>query len=463
MTIAVWFRRDLRLQDNPALHHACLQASQQHSTVIAVYLLDDGSELLPALGGTTCWYLHQSLKRLENSLAAIGIRLLCRTGEAAMVWKCLIKDEGVDQVFWNRIYEPGQNLYDQQLLEDLEQQKVTFNQFDDDVLMQPDSVRRNPEEHYRVFTPFWKKVSAQLETEAFFERLLPSPEKISETKPAARSCVENLGLLNGYAWYPKLQQYWQPGEAAVQRQWKEFIQNRISGYGLNRDFPGVNGVSRLSTALHFGEISIARVYRDAADRLLLEDNEATRADIRKFQAELGWREFSRHLLHHYPNADRVSMNAAFDSSGLWVEGAAERYLQAWQQGKTGFTLVDAGMRELWETGYMHNRVRMVVASFLVKNLGVHWRNGAAWFWDTLVDADLANNSLSWQWVAGCGADAAPYFRIFNPQLQAQKFDPDGVYRRRWLGSEVSDVDPIVDLAQSRRDALERYQLIRQKT
>jgi deoxyribodipyrimidine photo-lyase len=236
-----------------------------------------------------------------------------------------------------------------------------------------------------------------------------------------------------------------------------FLQQKVEGYDEHRDLPYYQGTSRLSAALHFGELSVARLFAICQGRLMHEANQGTGRDIQRFLTQVGWREFSRHVLIAFPQTPTISMNRRFEHPGAWVEDVDNRQLLAWQRGETGIPLVDAGMRQLWESGWMHNRVRMVVASFLTKNLGIHWREGAHWFWDTLVDADLASNTLGWQWVAGCGTDAAPYYRIFNPQLQAKKFDPKGEYIHQWSGDEIG-LAPLVDLGDSRTQALQRYQV-----
>ncbi|PUB89631.1 MAG: hypothetical protein DBP00_02000 [gamma proteobacterium symbiont of Ctena orbiculata] len=309
---------------------------------------------------------------------------------------------------------------------------------------------------YKVFTPFWRHASDLVQQIGVEQCLFPRPRPAKDPLSTDSLEVEKLGLLDEHPWHQKLQAYWSPGERSALKMLSRFLQESIDGYDDWRDFPARQGTSRLSAALHFGELSAARIYAVCQGRLAHEAGEGARAGIRSFLAEIGWREFSRHLLHAFPLSPAISLNRRFEHPGAWVQDDNDRQLRAWQRGETGIPLVDAGMHELWESGWMHNRVRMVTASFLTKNLGIHWRQGAAWFWDTLVDADLASNTLGWQWVAGCGADAAPYYRIFNPHLQARKFDSAGEYIHRWLGDCI-DPAPLVDLGASRVQALQRYQ------
>ena len=305
-----------------------------------------------------------------------------------------------------------------------------------------------------MFTPFWRNARQQLES------ALPAPgPRLPRGRWAGLDLpgggdVASLGLLDAHPWHRKLHDHWEPGEEAARRQLERFLASGAEVYKSAREFPARAGSSRLSPHLHFGEITPATLVRALAPRLAAARGEEG-ASLECFLSELGWREFAHHVLWHYPDSAERSMNPRF-RDGFWADN--DDWLEAWREGRTGIPLVDAGMRELWATGWMHNRVRMLVGSFLTKNLGIHWRFGARWFWDTLVDADLASNTLGWQWVAGCGVDAAPYFRIFNPETQAKRFDPEGVYVRRWLGDDLRPA-PIVDLAESRRDALSRYRAL----
>jgi deoxyribodipyrimidine photo-lyase len=307
-----------------------------------------------------------------------------------------------------------------------------------------------------VFTPFWRRAYEFLAAGGFQERLLAAPRAVGAALRPDPGAVDRLELLGPVDWHSKLERHWRPGESAALDRWAAFFEADIADYDADRERPDIPGTSMLSPALHFGEISALRLYAQCAGRLADEPDEGARAGIIRFMMELGWREFARHVLHAWPDLPNRSLDRRFDRPEAWESDVDGRMLRAWRQGETGFSLIDAGMRQLWETGWMHNRVRMVVASFLTKNLGIHWREGAHWFWDTLVDADLASNTLGWQWVAGCGTDAAPYYRIFNPETQAQKFDPDHTYRAHWLGEGLRPT-PVLDLKASRARALARYQ------
>ncbi|MEW8630348.1 MAG: deoxyribodipyrimidine photo-lyase [Candidatus Thiodiazotropha sp.] len=450
----VWFRRDLRLQDNPALHAALVSGHP----VLALYIHDPRPADGWALGGANRWYLHQSLLALQQDLAEIGVPLACLKGDAEGEMKGFLTRRAVAKLYCNRVVEPGQGEVEADLCALAERGRIEVETFHDDSLLPPERVAKKDGTPYKVFTPFWRHVSDLLQRNGVEQRLFPRPRPAADPLPADPLEVEKLGLLDAHPWHRKLQAYWSPGESSAFKVFSRFLQERIDGYDDWRDFPARQGTSRLSAALHFGELSAARLYAVCQGRLAHKADEGARAGIRRFLAEIGWREFSRHLLHAYPRSPAISLNGRFERPGAWAQDHNDRRLRAWQRGETGIPLVDAGMRELWESGWMHNRVRMVAASFLTKNLGIHWRQGAAWFWDTLVDADLASNTLGWQWVAGCGTDAAPYYRIFNPQLQARKFDPAGEYIRRWLGDGIEPA-PLVDLGASRDRALQRYQAV----
>jgi deoxyribodipyrimidine photo-lyase len=329
--------------------------------------------------------------------------------------------------------------------------------FPDDTLVSPSSITKDDGSYYRVFTPFWKRARELLLAGGPQGRLLEAPQPASDPVDYDTNAVTQLGLLDTIAWHEKLHDHWQPGELAASQRMEQFFATIVADYSSSRDIPGVDGTSQLSAALHFGEISAMRVFSRSQEELLLQASRDTNDSLLRFQAELGWREFSRYVLMANPTSTDRSLDERFESDAAWEKGTD--YLERWQQAQTGVPLVDAGMRQLWETGWMHNRVRMICASFLTKNLGVHWLQGARWFWDTLVDADLASNTLGWQWVAGCGTDAAPYYRIFNPEVQQKKFDPDGEYVSHWLRDHDNAL-PIVDLKISRARALERYEAIR---
>jgi deoxyribodipyrimidine photo-lyase len=452
-TALVWFRRDLRLQDNPALHAAL----RSGLPVSALYIHDPQPADGWALGGASRWYLHHSLLALQQDLAGIGVALICLNGSVRQKMKEVLTECPVAKLFFNRVVEPGQAESERDLCTLLRKHKAEVAYFHDDSLLVPEKVSKKDGTPFKVFTPFWRHAQGILQRDGVEHRLHPSPESAIHPLTVDPTEVEKLGLLDQHPWHRKLHAYWSAGESSSLELLTGFLGEKVDRYDERRDFPHHHGTSGLSAALHFGELSVARLYAICQGRLVHEANQGTRRAIQRFVTQIGWREFARHVLFASPQTPTTSLNSRFEHPGAWVEDVDNHQLRAWQRGETGIPLVDAGMRQLWESGWMHNRVRMVVASFLTKNLGIHWREGARWFWDTLVDADLASNTLGWQWVAGCGTDAAPYYRIFNPQLQAKKFDPKGQYIRRWLGDDMSNT-PLVDLATSRTQALHRYQI-----
>lgn len=456
MKSLVWFRRDLRLQDNLALAQALKQSLEDGQPPEAVYLHEpqDDGHWVP--GAASRWYLHHSLLSLQQDLAAIGVPLRCLTGAVVEALPAYVARLGASQVYWNRLVEPVQETRDEAVRTALEASGVTVKTFDDDCLLMPERLHKSDGSVCRVFTPFWRRATELLGTQALNHRLSGPPVKAAQPIGPHTDRVTDLDLLPSHPWHEKLHAHWQPGEAEALRLLADFLQSKVAEYTEQRDMPASSGTSRLSAALHFGEISVVRIHALCEQALVCEQNEQVRSGIHRFLTEIGWREFARHVLHAFPQTPDRSLNERFEREGAWAPDPDDRLLRAWQRGETGIALVDAGMRELWETGWMHNRVRMVVASFLTKNLGIHWSEGARWFWDTLVDADLASNTLGWQWVAGCGTDAAPYYRIFNPDTQAKKFDPEGAYISRWLGNREAGL-AMVELKASRAQALERYQ------
>jgi deoxyribodipyrimidine photo-lyase len=468
MTAIVWFRRDLRLADHPALTAACAA----HERVLPLYIHAPAEEGEWAPGAASRWWLHHSLASLSGSLERQGGTLHIRAGDSLEELTALCRIAGASAVYWNRVYEPALIERDKRIKAALREQGIEAKSFNAALWMEPWQVATQQDGSYRVFTPFWRAVRARLSP----EEPLPAP-----TMRLASACgglpLEALGLLPRIRWDDGLRTAWVPGEQGAREALEVFADDALGGYARLRDLPARHGTSRLSPHLHFGEISPRQIHyilHRAAQRL----DAKRRPDLEPFLRELGWREFAHHLLFHFPRTPTENFRSGF-ASFRWAE-PDEALLERWRRGRTGIPLVDAGMRELWQTGWMHNRVRMAVASFLTKNLRQHWRHGARWFWDTLVDADLANNTMGWQWVAGCGADAAPYFRVFNPVSQARKFDPDGDYLRRWL-PELKDAPlpllhepwrdasllsrsgypaPMVDLAASRREALAAYQATR---
>ncbi|WP_019180812.1 cryptochrome/photolyase family protein [Microbacterium yannicii] len=440
----VWFRDDLRLADNPALRAAL----DRGEPVIGLYVLDDESPGIRPLGGAARWWLHHSLASLEERLRERGSTLVLRRGPAEQVVRQAVTDAAAGAVFWNRRYGGPEREIDAALKAGLREDGVEVASFAASLLFEPWTVKTGAGTHFSVFTPFWRACQAMPAPRA----PLPEPREVAGPHRApASDALDDWELLPTRPdWAGGLREAWEPGEPAARRRLREFLTDDVAAYGRARDEPAAGATSLMSPRLRWGEISPHTVWHAT-----IEAGQGGR-----FLSELGWREFAWHTLYRYPDLATKNLRREFDAFP-WPRLAPHR-LEAWQQGRTGIALVDAGMRELWHTGYMHNRVRMVAASFLIKNLLIDWRRGEEWFWDTLVDADGANNPFNWQWVAGSGADAAPYFRIFNPELQAQKFDPDGHYVREWAPEHLSESppEPIVDLRETRNAALAAYEQVK---
>jgi deoxyribodipyrimidine photo-lyase len=418
----VWFRDDLRLSDHPALH----AASKTGRPVICLYVFDEppGAPNARPLGGAARWWLAQSLRALQQRLKALGASLLLRRGPAAKVVAELARMTNADAVFWNEIAQAPQQAVAAQIAAALSEIGVASQSFPSDLLAAPSSIRNKENRGLRVFTPFWRRLQALGDP----LKPLPAPARLCPGPDLAGDALESWRLEPTQPdWAGGLRERWTPGELAAQQRLNEFLEGDVAGYASRRDRLDHAGTSRLSPHLRFGEISPRQIWHAA--HFAAAERPALSADIDKFLSELGWREFCRHLLFDVPDLAARNLQPTFNAFPWRRDDGA---LQAWQRGQTGYPVVDAGMRELWQTGVMHNRGRMVAASFLVKHLLIDWREGEKWFWDTLVDADVGSNPANWQWVAGCGADAAPYFRVFNPVLQGEKFDPDGAYARRWV-------------------------------
>ena len=442
----VWFRDDLRLADNPALRAGV----DRGAPLVLLYLLDEESEGTRPLGGASRWWLHGSLRELGSEIRARGGRLVLRRGAAEEVLPAVVRESGAGAVYWNRRYGASREI-DARLKAALRADGLEVQSFSANLLVEPWAVTTEQGGPYRVFTPFWRAAQQQQIRDP-----VASPQQLDGTPGVASDDLDDWALLPTRPdWAAGLREAWEPGERAAAKRLGAFVRDDLADYD-QRDFPAQEVTTRLSPSLRFGEISPVQIWHRVHGDL----EPAARRNAAKFLSELGWREFHHHLLFHEPDLATRNHRPAFDAFP-WNE-PDPRELEAWQQGRTGIPLVDAGMRELWTTGYMHNRVRMVAASFLIKNLLVDWRVGERWFWDTLVDADEANNPGNWQWVAGSGADAAPYFRVFNPELQASKFDPHGEYIRRWVPEYGTDAypRPIVDLAETRREALAAYEHVR---
>jgi deoxyribodipyrimidine photo-lyase len=417
----LWLRRDLRLADHPAL----ADAVSRGGAVIPVFLWCPPEEGWPT-GGATNWWLDLSLRALDEQLRRRGSRLVVRRGPALQTLRELVRETGANAVVWNRCYEPTAVARDRVVKEALRADGLQVASFNSALLLEPWENVKDDGTPYRVFTPFWKAMLRRgaMPPPAEMPRRIPSPKEwpFSET-------IDALDLRPRIDWAAGLRETWTPGEEGAAAELRRFLDEGIASYPERRDFPADVGTSRLSPHLHFGEIGPRSVWRAVQEACAGHGDAAFDASAESWLRQLAWREFGHHLLFHFPHTDVAPLRPEF-ARFAWRED--DEALERWKRGKTGYPIVDAGMRELWATGWMHNRVRMLAASFLVKDLRIAWQEGARWFWDTLVDADLANNTLGWQWTAGCGADAAPYFRVFNPVLQSRRFDPAAVYLRRWL-------------------------------
>lgn len=431
MTTLVWFRNDLRLADNPALAEAA-----RVGAVVPVYIWAPAEEAPWEPGAASRWWLHHSLKAFETSLKKRGSRLVIREGPSLKTLRALVRETGAERVVWNRRYEPAVIARDSKIKKALMDDGVGVESFNGALLHEPWTVKTGEGKPYQVFTPFWRACESMPPP----AKPLPAPARLAApAKWPKGDSIESLNLLPKIRWDEEMSKAWTPGEEGALIGLNDFVK-RARDYGSARDIPAKRGTSRLSPHLHFGEVSARQAWHAAMERSPV------------FIKEIGWREFAHHLLFHFPHTPEKPLRAAFEKFP-WEKNAA--HFKVWTGGKTGYPIVDAGMRELWTTGWMHNRVRMIVASFLVKDLRMSWLEGAKWFWNTLVDADLANNTLGWQWSAGCGADAAPYFRVFNPTNQQEKFDPGFTYVKKWVpGYDTpSYPEPIVDHAEARQKAL----------
>ncbi|WP_276199354.1 deoxyribodipyrimidine photo-lyase [Chelatococcus sp. XZ-Ab1] len=423
--VIVWFRDDLRLADNPAL----AEAARTQQPLVCVFCHDEASPGLRPLGGAARWWLHGSLAALDQALRKLGGQLVMLRGPAREIIEQLASACNAGAVYWNRRYGAAERSIDESVKTALRAKGIEAASFNGHLLHEPWTVRSRTGQPFRVFSAFWRTASA-LGTPP---RPLAAPHRLSfhaldvAQLPAVGLTDLQLEPSNP-DWAGGLREAWIRGEPGARPALDRFLETALTGYAERRDRPDRAATSRLSAYLRFGNISVRQVWH-AASAAAAAQAPAAQRGLEKFLAELGWREFSYHLLFHNPELACRNLQPRFDGMPWRHDPHA---LAAWQRGQTGYPLVDAGMRELWATGYMHNRVRMIAASFLVKHLLIDWREGEAWFWDTLIDADPANNAASWQWVAGSGADAAPFFRIFNPVLQGERFDPDGAYVKQWL-------------------------------
>lgn len=465
----VWFRRDLRITDNPALTEAIARGS-----VIAVYIHAPEEEAPWPPGAASNWWLHHSLSALQRQLTELNIPLVvAHQGSQTCLLK-LAKKTHAQAVYWNRLYEPACQNRDQAVEAALADAGIETQHFNSQLLFEPKQVRNKQGSPFKVFTPFWRHYQSLISQQHIHVRSAP----ITQPRPAIQISerskeIDKLGLLSNNKQTAGFYQYWQPGEAGAFSTLKTFIEDQLSSYKRDRDYPALNSTSRLSPHLHFGEIGPKQIWA-AIVNLPNTKNRLEQESRNHFLSELAWREFAHHLLAHFPHTTEHPLNPRYQQFPWWHSdrpdqltrhnsaNEAAELLHKWQHGKTGISMIDAAMRELRQSGTMHNRCRMLVASLLTKNMGIHWHEGAKWFWDNLVDANLANNSLGWQWAAGSGADASPYFRIFNPDTQAQRFDESQAYRHRWLNTGWQHRSPCIDLKASRADALECYQNTRHR-
>jgi len=422
MSTIVWFRRDLRLSDNAALNAAV----KLGRPVVPVFIWAPHEEGDWEPGAASRWWLHHSLEALMGDLAIHGTPLVIRTGSSAENLRQLAEETKATHLYWNDLYEPLLLARDSKIKREFQAAGLEVQSFEGALLADPRTLKNSSGKPYQVFTPYFRALRATIENTP----PLRSPKEIpSSTSTPASVPLEALSLLPKIHWDSGLTSMWVPGERSAEKQLTAFLRLKLEDYDDARDKPATDGTSRLSPHLHFGEISPRDIWYRAHRALGTNRSDVSPEGAERFVTELGWREFAHHLLVHFPQTPQEPLRPQFKRFP-WNNN--QRALKAWQRGETGYPIVDAGMRQLWHTGWMHNRVRMIVGSFLVKDLLIPWQLGAKWFWDTLVDASLANNTLGWQWISGCGADAAPYFRIFNPVSQGQKFDPEGEYVSRWV-------------------------------
>lgn len=478
-SVIVWLRRDLRLRDNPALDHA----ARTGAAVLPVFILEDDDPWPVGwpVGGASRWWLHHSLISLSNSLAKKNSALILRRGTASTIIPDLAKQTGARMVTWNRRYFHPHIDTDKDLKTQLQEAGIEVKSFNANSLREPWEVKTGSGSNYKVFTPFWKAVKSIGPARA---DIVPAPRSLKAPDHWPQSDkLDDWSLAPSTPdWAEKFPERWQPGEAQAKKLLSHFLKGPVQTYDDDRNRPDLYGTSRLSPHLAWGEISPLQIWR--ATHQAIDDGTAPADQAYKFLSEVVWREFATSLLYFYPDLPEKPLKSEF-STFPWADN--KKALKKWQQGQTGYPIVDAGMRELWQTGWMHNRVRMITASFLIKHLLIPWQEGEKWFWDTLVDADMGNNAASWQWVAGSGADAAPYFRIFNPITQGEKFDPNGEYVRTYVpelaklpqkfihkpweapllvlseaGVALGETypEPIVDHSQARKKALAGYDDIR---
>jgi deoxyribodipyrimidine photo-lyase len=419
----VLFQYDLRLADNPALSAAV----RREEPLICIYVWNQKATGYAMPGAASRWWIHHSLQSFSDRLKAAGNALTIRIGNTHEVLSNLLREFPKSHVFWNHSCEPTGQDIERDLLTFLKTEKIEGRGFHGNTLVDPATILTQTHTPYRVFTPFWKRLQGTLS----LSPPLPAPRTLppQPSVPPKSLPLDSLKLLPKIDWAEGIRKCWTPGEQGAQTVLKKFIRSPVTVYAMDRDRPDLPHTSHLSPHLHFGEISPGKLWQAIQHAKQKNRNSQDRKSYDAYLRQIVWREFAQYLLRYFPQTVNEPLASAYQAFPWRLEPDS---LRLWQQGLTGFPIVDAGMRELWHTGWMHNRVRMITASFLTKDLLLPWQEGAKWFWDTLVDADLANNTMGWQWVAGCGADASPFFRIFNPITQGIKFDPDGRYVRKWV-------------------------------
>lgn len=415
-----WFRKDLRLRD-----HQVFSSLQGAEALLPIYIHDLENEGKWKTGAASQWFLHHSLKNLDKSLQAFQSKLSFFHGNSLEVFKFLVRKFSVQSVQWSRSYESHQLKIEAEVEDFLVRSGIEVKILPGNLISEPGSITKSDKNPYVVYTPFWRAFVDSYKT--YTELKFSAPPPLPPLNEKLGVNCEELNLLPKIKWDTEFYQNWIPSEEEAHKRLDNFLKSNLLEYSKNRDYPGLQATSSLSPYLHFGLIHPRSILRKI-EKMHGPLKKISNKNIIQFCKELVWREFSHHVMHYHPQVPDESIRIIFNQFP-WKTNLT--HLKAWQKGKTGYPIVDAGMRQLWRTGWMHNRVRMIVASFLTKDLHIHWLEGARWFWDTLVDADLANNSQGWQWTAGCGFDAAPYFRIFNPITQSETFDPEGSYIRTW--------------------------------
>ena len=467
-----WFRQDLRLNDNPSLE----ELSKEVDKIIPIYIYDEKTEIGEA---SLCW-LEKSLENLNNQLKLFKSKLYVFRGNPKKIINKIIENNNISSFYWNRLYDRYSIKRDKEIKSFLIEKSINCNTFNGYLLSEPWEIKNKSDSFFKVFTPFWKKNFEVLEKQKL---KLSSSKKYSfyDTDINSNIKISKLKLnIPKKEWMKKLLDNWNIGESAARLKLKNFINEKLKDYSIGRDRPDIAFTSKISPHLHFGEISAKRVFIEVMKSKIDESNK------KKYLTEIGWRDFSYNLIFNYPEMTELPIQSKFNKFP-WLKDKTS--LKTWQAGKTGIPIVDAGMKELYKTGWMHNRVRMIVGSFLTKNLLLHWKEGEKWFFNTLVDADIGSNSAGWQWISGSGADASPYFRIFNPVLQGKKFDPNGDYVKKFIPTftkvplkfihspwemPIEEQEkhnfilgrdypkPVVDLSETRKRALEAFKSINEQ-